>query len=187
MQIELDLTPGVAVAKGLLAEIDRDGNGSLGADETQAYAARLVGDLDLALDGRTLFLNLIDCQFPSVQSVLGGTGVITLQLTASLPPLSPGRHRLLYRNGHHPDIGVYLANALVPTSERVAVVAQTRDANQRELVIDYTLTGDPDHPRRSWILAGAAAAVAMAIAAGLLWRRRGTGGRRNRERPPGGR
>jgi MYXO-CTERM domain-containing protein len=35
---------------------------------------------------------------------------------------------------------VYLANALVPSNDRVSVTAQDRDADQRSLRIDYTLT-----------------------------------------------
>ena len=34
---------------------------------------------------------------------------------------SAGPHHLRYRNTHRPDIGVYLANVLVPASDRLAV------------------------------------------------------------------
>ena len=46
-------------------------------------------------------------------------------------------------NTYRSDIGVYLANALVPASDRVMVAAQRRDIDQRDLVIDYMLIGQP--------------------------------------------
>jgi hypothetical protein len=41
--------------------------------------------------------------------------IFCLQSTAILPRLSMGRHQLLFRNSHHQDRNVYLANALVPS------------------------------------------------------------------------
>jgi len=68
---------------------------------------------------------------------------------------------LTFRNRHHPDRGVYLANALVPQTDRVEVTAQRRDADQRELTIDYVLRAVPAPP--AWwlpLLGGMAAAAA---------------------------
>src|SRR5258705_13835952 len=45
--IELDLTPGIEVAQGIVADIDRDRNGVVAADEAQAYAARVLRDIRL--------------------------------------------------------------------------------------------------------------------------------------------
>ena len=59
-----------------------------------------------------------------------GEGTIRLQAAATLPRLSTGAHQLLFRNSHHPDRSVYLANALVPESDDVAVTAQRRDGDQ---------------------------------------------------------
>ena len=72
-----------------------------------------------------------------------GEGTIRLQSTATLPRLSMGPHQLLFRNSHHPDRSVYLANALVPESDQVAVTAQRRDGDQSELTIDYVLRAAP--------------------------------------------
>jgi len=90
-----------------------------------------------------------------------------MQWAAVMPPLRPGTHRLRYRNGHHPDIGVYLANALAPASTRIAVTAQVRDVDQRELVIEYEL-GDPAHANAGWWLAALASGVALFAG---VWRR----------------
>jgi hypothetical protein len=89
--------------------------------------------------------------------------------------LSPGAHRLTYRNTHRPDIGVYLANALVPRSNRVAVTGQDRDFDQRELTIAFELVAE--HGRGALLVAVAAFG---ALCAGLaLWVRKG--GRRLRQ------
>ena len=81
-----------------------------------------------------------------------------------MPQQAAGTHHLRYRNVHRPDIGVYLANALVPTSQRVAVVAQRRDVDQRELVIEYLLRDDAATGVRGWLPTAAAGAIAMTAA-----------------------
>jgi hypothetical protein len=168
VRIELDLTPGMAVAPAIVAGIDRDRNGSVAADEGQAYAERVLREIQLEVDGRPLSLQLTSRSFPAIPAMLGGEGTIQIQLTAAVPTLAAGAHRVLYRNAHRPDIGVYLANALVPASTRVMVLSQTRDRDQRELVIDYELTGDAENRPPWWGLAAVAAATVLAAAA--LWR-----------------
>ena len=91
-----------------------------------------------------------------------GEGTIRLQSAATLPRLSSGFHQLLFRNRHHPDRSVYLANALVPGSNAVAVTAQRRDRDQTELTIDYLLRAAPPRSRRpEWLLGGIAAAFVL--------------------------
>ena len=87
---------------------------------------------------------------------------------ATLPRLSTGPDHLLFRNGHHPDRSVYLANALVPDSDEVAVTAQRRDADQTELTIDYVLHAAPARPLAAWLLGSLAAVFVLS---GLLMRR----------------
>ena len=41
-EVQLDLTPGVAVAEGVIADIDRDRDGVLSADEKDAYVSRVM-------------------------------------------------------------------------------------------------------------------------------------------------
>jgi hypothetical protein len=137
--IELDLTPGIELAQGILNEIDRNRDGVIAADEGQAYAARVLKEIRLEVDGRPLPLALTGTRFPAGDAVLRGEGTIRLELSAAVPPLAAGAHRVFYRNNHHGDIGVYIANALVPLNDRVAIGVQQRDGNQRELVIDYKL------------------------------------------------
>ena len=139
VQIHLDLTPGIAVADTVLRQIDRDRTGTISADEGQAYADVVLKAVRLESDGQPLRLELSDRRFPAIEAVRRGEGVIRLEFTAAMPPLSPGAHTLRYRNSHRPEIGVYLANALVPASERLTVTAQRRDVDQRELTVDLVL------------------------------------------------
>jgi hypothetical protein len=167
--IELDLTPGIAVAADVLAAIDRDGSRSISEGEAQAYRRQVLDGLAIDIDGTPLSLELVNGSVPEVDAVLNGEGTMRLYARAALPRLAPGTHHLHYRNSHRPDIGVYLVNALVPASERVAVVRQRRDVDQRDVTIEYTLAADLA-TRALGALAAAVAGAAIWLAA--RWRRR---------------
>ena len=168
VEIELDLTPGMALADAIAREIDRDGTGAISSDEGAAYAEAVRHVLHLDIDGTPIAPELVDRRFPTPEAMHGGEGTIRLRLTAALPRLAAGPHELRYRNGHHPDIGVYLANALVPASSRVVVTAQQRDVDQRELTIAYVLHPEPALGTRLWLLG----AVTLMLALVFVLRRR---------------
>ena len=170
VQIALDLTPGISVADGVLAGIDRDGNKTVSPDEARAYARGLLRAIALDVDGAALGLELVDSAFPSGDAVRNGEGTIRVDAVARMSGLAAGPHHLHYRNNHRADIGVYLANALVPASDRVAVTAQRRDVDQRDLIIDYVLGPADPAPTRLQMSAGAGVAP-MSMAGGLWWRR----------------
>src|SRR5262249_2602244 len=64
VQLELDLTPGIAVAETVLADIDRNGDGLLSAEEQRAYAATVLSAIDLEFDRQPLRLQLVALTFP---------------------------------------------------------------------------------------------------------------------------
>ncbi len=164
--IELDLTPGAAVADALLATIDGDRDGSLSTIEQAAYARRVLGEMSLVLDGRPLPLQLASSTFPDLREARRGEAGMRLRLRTGVPDLRPGPHQLTFTNAHLPEHSAYLANALVPESERVAVTAQRRAVDQHELTIDFTLGATPG------ATAGAASraplVVTLAFAAALI-------------------
>lgn len=170
MEIALDLTPGIAVAEVVLAEIDVDANGSISAAEARAYSTRVLTSIALDVDGIPLRVELIDSAFPPFDTVRKGEGTTRIQATASMPRLADGPHHLRYRNAYRSDIGVYLANALVPASDRVTVAAQRRDVDQRDLVIDYTLRGQPTTSARRGLSVGIGGA--LILVANVWWRTR---------------
>jgi hypothetical protein len=157
----------VAVASTFISEIDRDRDGSLSVSEHHAYAERVLATIDLENDGRPLDLTPGATAFAGIDALRHGEGMIRLRASAALPTRSTGSHHVSLRNRYRPDVSVYLANALVPNSERVAVTAQRHDAAQRALTIDYSVRSEPAAATAVLPLAGLAGCLAV-----LLIRRR---------------
>jgi hypothetical protein len=170
VELALDLTAGIAVAQKVLSEIDLDENGSISLAEARAYSDRVLRAIALDVDGIPLRVELVDSTFPTLESVRQGEGTARIQAVASMPRLADGLHHLRYRNGYHSDIGVYLANALVPASDRVIVAAQRRDINQRDLVIEYMLSGQSTPTARRGLSIGVTGA--LILIANVWWRTR---------------
>jgi hypothetical protein len=156
--VELDLTPGAAIAPGILAALDQDSDGAIDRVERDAYVAGVIRSLDVTLDGRRVVLAEVSCDFPSSDELRAGTGVVRLVLEAELVQ-SSGPHRLVADNGYRRDVGAYLANALRPESDAITIAAQQRDPRQQTLTIDYVV-GRPLLTRASWT---AAAALLIAL------------------------
>ena len=161
VQIELDLTPGIALAATILADIDRNRDGSLSAEEQRAYGNQVLNALTLELDGTPVRAQLAGTSFPDPEAMRRGEGTIRLQSAATLPRVSSGVHQLWFRNRHHPDRSVYLANALAPQSNQIAITAQRRDVDQTELTIDYLVRAAPARPAAGWLVGGIAVATAL--------------------------
>jgi hypothetical protein len=165
-RIELDLTPGIAVADAVLAEIDTDRNGSISQAEARTYVAHVLSGITVEVDGARLTMQPANCTFPTVEAMRNGEGTIRIDLMASMPHLAAGPHHLNYRNTNRRDIGVYLANALVPESDRVAVTGQDRDTDQHDLSIAYVLRAEAPAGGDGWFLA-ASAMVLVALVVGV--------------------
>ena len=181
VELELDLTAGIAVAEVVLSEIDLDKDGMVSVAEARAYLDRVLSAIALDVDGIPLRVELVESTFPTFDTVRKGEGTTRIQATASMPRLDDGLHHLRYRNAYRSDIGVYLANALVPASDRVIVAAQRRDVNQRDLVIDYMLSGQRTPTARRGLSVGVAGAIILI--ANVWWRTRIAGGRTCDEPP----
>jgi hypothetical protein len=163
VEIELDLTPGISVAAGVLAAIDADGNGAVSPAEAEAHVGQVQRAIALEIDGRPLQPRVLDSAFPPVEAIRNGEGTIRVRLSAVLPELAPGPHRLRYANTHRTDIGVYLANALVPEDDRVAVTGQDRDGEQRRLSVGFELRGGTTRHAKRWALLAFAAALGVLL------------------------
>lgn len=174
--ITLDLTPGVAVADSFIGALDHDRDGSLSMEEQRGYAGQVVSALEVEIDERPLQARVLSWTFPEVSALGRGEGTIRLRVQATLPKVSAGSHQLLFRNAHLAGHSAYLANALVPDSARVAVTAQRRASDQRELTIEYTVQADSSGATLAWVLSTLAAAF-------LLVRFRGSIGASSARRP----
>jgi hypothetical protein len=167
VELELDLTPGIDVAEAIIDDLDRDRDGTLSAHEQRAYVARVFDGLELRIDGQPLHADPIASTFPELDAFRRGEGTIRLRSAAILRRVSGGPHQLALRNRHRPDVSVYLANALVPDGDRIAITAQRRDADQRELTIDFVVRNDAA-TTSSWMLGGIVSALLLAA----VWVRR---------------
>jgi hypothetical protein len=151
VQLEIDLTPGISVADSVIAAIDGDRNGVLSRDEQQGYAGRVLTALTLSIDDSTpLAIQLASASVPDPAALRSGDAAIIIRAEAAVSPLPAGLHRLLFRNRHASANSVYLANALVPDSDQVAVTDQQRDGDQRELTIGFVVTGAATGFSRYW-------------------------------------
>ena len=170
-EVQLDLTPGVAVAEGIIADIDRDRDGLLSADETDAYVSRVLGAVVLELDGRPLHVRPTAATFPELDAFRRGEGTIRVQSGAVLPPLADGDHQLHFRNTHDRGASVYLANALVPRRSSWGDGAAARWRSKRA---DHRFRHESGSatPVRIWLLAILAGAVALAGFLTRRWRAR---------------
>ena len=142
--VEINLTPGAAVADDVFSAIDRDRDGRISDAEGLAYAELVVRSLSLDVDGERRQLTLDSCGIPSLADMRLGEGVIRLHATATMSPASAGPHRLKLVNTHRPDISVYLVNALVPSDPRIHITGQSRDMLQRDYEMQFTTSRGED-------------------------------------------
>jgi hypothetical protein len=135
--LELELTPGVDVASAIVALLDRDGDGTISRQEAGTYGTAVLKDVVLQVDGRPVPLTLTRVEIPSTDEMRDGVGTIQLRAFGSGRLVVPGRSQLYFRNNHQPQMSVYLVNALLPEDAAVTVLAQTRDARQQSVRIEY--------------------------------------------------
>ncbi len=165
VELQLDLTPGIEVADKVIADIDRNHDGRLSDDEQRAYVRRVLNAVGVEIDRQSIHIAPIAWTFPDVTAFRQGEGSIRVTAEASQLQVPDGPHQLTFSNAYQPDISVYLANALVPASDRVAIHGQTRDANQRQLAIDYDVAADPLPLMTVWLLFGIVGAMVLGAVA----------------------
>ena len=164
VSLDVDLTPGVAVASRVLGWMDTNGDGTISTAEHEAYARQMLSAVGLSIDGRALPVTFLDGRFPDVRDMTAGAGTIRLRATSKMPPASSGRHQLAFVNDHRPEMSVYLVNALVPADPRIRITDQRRDPTQHRFTLDYDVTTRSDWARTSWLLAALAAVGLLAVA-----------------------
>ena len=130
------LTPGVAVAKRVIALIDANGDGILSEAERRGYAARVLRDVSIVVDGVRLVPRLVAARFPKVAEMRRGTGEIDLDLDAPVAG-GTGNHRLVFENRHQRSIAAYLVECFVPSDPGLRVVSQSRSAEQARYEMRY--------------------------------------------------
>lgn len=137
VRLQINLTPGIAVAEQVIAQIDRDHDGAISENEAAAYAELLRRDLTLRIDGRKIELELTGSEFTEPEELRTGSGMIQIEFSATARPLAIGSHRLTLENRHLRTISVYLINAVRPTSDAVQITRQKRNDNQSAGEIEF--------------------------------------------------
>lgn len=143
VRLQINLTPGVAVAEQVLALIDRDRDGVISTNEAAAYCELLKHDLIVRLDQRELKLKLTASYFPGPAELRTGWGFIQMEFSATPARLAAGPHTLTIENRHLAGKSVYLVNAAQPATESVQITKQIRNENQSAGEIQFTF--EPSH------------------------------------------
>jgi nickel/cobalt transporter (NicO) family protein len=143
VRLQINLTPGVAVAEQVITLIDRDRDGVISTNEAAAYAESLKRNLMLRIDGRKLELKLTASEFVAPEELRTGSGIIQIEFSATPGPLAAGAHRLTLENRHLTTMSVYLINAGRPKFGSIQITRQKRNDNQSAGEIEFTF-----HPLR---------------------------------------
>lgn len=140
IQVELHLTPGVAVFPSVMATIDTDHDGTISKTEERAYVQRVQADLSLLINGERLALRLISARFPGVEQMQQGLGDMQFDFLADVP--DAGRERtLVFENHHQGPIASYLVNCLVPGDPDIRIAGQNRNYEQSRYELEYLQEG----------------------------------------------
>ena len=128
VDVEIHLTPGVAMLPVLMAVIDQDRDGRISSGEERAYVGRVTREVKLRVDGVPAPLSLIESSFPPPEAMREGLGTIRMKLHAA----RSGRE-LRFENRHLPQVSAYLVNCLAAPSDGLVVGRQERDEAQRSI------------------------------------------------------
>jgi hypothetical protein len=163
IDVEIQLTPGVAMLPVLMAVIDHDGDGRISSEEERAYVGRVAREVELRVDGVPAPLSLIESKFPTLEAMREGLGTIRIKLRTAR-----NGHELRFENRHLPQVSAYLVNCLAAPSDGLIVTRQKRDEVQRSIEFEYSFgAGAITGPRAAGIVPGPfwAAAIGLLLVA----------------------
>jgi hypothetical protein len=146
LDAEITLTPGVAVIPVVIADVDRDADGVISEAEQHAYAERVLRDLSLIIDGRTLQPHLTSFEFSAIGDMKEGRGEIRINFRADLPRGGASR-RLIFENHHQRKFAAYQVNVLVPRDPDIRILGQNRNYSQSFYELDFAQAGADSRSR----------------------------------------
>src|SRR6202012_3717290 len=118
-----------------IAGIDSNGNGAFSEGEERAYVQRVLSDLSITIDGRSVQPVLLTFSFPEPAQMREGMGEIHIEYSVKSNALESKTERqngdqdrsLIVTNHHLNQTSVYLMNALVPQDPGIRILAQKRN------------------------------------------------------------
>ena len=153
IDVEIQMTPGVAILSGLMTVIDQDRDGRISLAEERAYVDRVVREVELRVDGAPAPPSLIESSFPTLGAMREGLGTIRIKMHTPRTG-----HELRFENRHLSQVSVFLVNCLAAPSDGLVVRRQVRDEAQKSIEFEYSFgAGEAPGPR------------AAGIALGLFW------------------
>jgi hypothetical protein len=170
VDLELDLTAGVALASSVFGWIDTNRDGTISDAEGEEYARQVLRSVVLKVDGWPVPITLVETSFPQFREMSLGVGTIRLRATAKVPMAHAGHHQVSFLNTHRSESSVYLVNALVPANPRIQLADQRRDIAQHGLTLEYRVMADASSPsdRIFVLLAGLAMAGCLCLRHGRV-------------------
>jgi hypothetical protein len=130
-------------------------------------------------DARPLRMVAATTSVSDVAALRGGDGAIVIRSDVDVSRLLVGPHRLVFHNTNDAHASVFLANALIPEDDDVALTGLRRSWDQRELTIEFVVRATPPTGRR-WVGIGLAGVVVLAAP----FARRARSRRQSRQRKP---
>lgn len=161
IDVEMQLTPGVAILARLVPLIDQDRDGQISRAEEQVYAGRVVREVELRVDGVPVPLSLVESRFPNMEAMRDGLGTIAIKMHTPRTG-----HELRFENRHLPQVSVYLVNCLASPADGLVVGRQVRDPAQKSIEFEYSFGGN-EAPRAAGISRELFAAIGALLAARL--------------------
>src|SRR5579872_6470883 len=139
VRLELDLTPGTMVAAALLRDMDPNRDQRISDAEARAYAAHVLQQSTLMLDGTAAAWRLDKVSVPPYQNVLLATDTLKIYAVAARTERA-GAHTLRYDNGYQPAKSQCIANIFLQPGAgwRYQVAGQRHSDDGRQLAVDYT-------------------------------------------------
>lgn len=162
--LDLNLTPGVAVAEKLFGQIDQNHDGVISTNESAAYAESLKHDLLVRLDGRSLELKPVALNLPAPAELRTGWGIIQLEFSVRPGEFSAGSHKLTFENRHQPVASVYLFNAAHPASRLIQITGQKRNEIQSTGEIAFNFHAPPNPFKLAGVVVLLAAPLVILLA-----------------------
>jgi hypothetical protein len=130
------LIPGIRVSSSVISGIDSNRDEIFSENEERAYAQRVLGDLSITIDGKSVQPKLVALNFPEPAQMREGLGEIHIDYNVDVPNGGSSR-TLILANRHLNRTSVYLMNVLVPEDRNIRILAQKRSEQQMIYELDY--------------------------------------------------
>lgn len=139
VRLELDVTPGPAVAGAVLRSLDARPDRLITDAEARAYAERVLAQSAILLDGVAAAWRLEKVSTPPYDALRLKADTLKIYAVAARPD-QVGSHSLSYHNRYRPADSQCIANIFLQPGPglRYRVTGQTHSDDGRVLTVSYT-------------------------------------------------